>query len=124
MLKPVSNGTHARAGHVPPCDPGTHLEVIAQVREWLNGHDNDKQAVVCWINGPAGYGKLALAQTIVESYAAEGRLLGSFLFLWGAGEHSHISCLIPTLAHQISRTLPATKPLIKSAIEDSVFKSS
>ena len=118
MLKPVSNATHARAGHVPRCDPGTRLEVIAQVREWLDGHDNDKRAVVCWINGPAGYGKSALAQTIAECYAAEGHLLGRFFFLRGAGERSHISHLIPTLAHQISRTLPATKPLIKSAIED------
>ena len=29
-----------------------------------------------------------------------------------------ISRLIPTLAHQISRTVPGTKPLIESAIED------
>ena len=118
MLNPVSNATHTRAGHVPRCDPGTRLEVIAQVREWLDGHDNDERAVVCWLNGPAGYGKSALAQTIAECYAAEGRLLGSFFFLRGAGERSHISRLIPTLAHQISRTVPGTKPSIESAIED------
>ena len=92
--------------------------MIAQVREWLDGHDNDKQAVVCWLNGPAGYGKSALAQTIAECYAAEGRLLGSFFFLRGAGERSHISRLIPTLAHQISLTVPGAKLLIESALED------
>ena len=118
MLKPVSNATHTRAGHVARCDPGTRLEVIAQVREWFDGSDNDRRAVVCWINGPAGYGKSALAQTIAECYAAEGRLLGSFFFLRGAGERSRISRLIPTLAHQISRTVPGTKPSIESAIED------
>jgi hypothetical protein len=104
LLRPVSNATHTRAGHVPRCDPETRLEVIAEIREWLDGHDNDKRAVVCWLNGPAGYGKSALAQTIAECYAAEGRLLGSFFFLRGAGERSHISRLIPTLAHQISLT--------------------
>jgi hypothetical protein len=118
LLRPVSNATHTRAGHVARCDPGTRLEVIAQIREWLDGHDNDKRAVVCWINGPAGYGKSALAQTIAESYAAEGRLLGSFFFLRGAGERSHISRLIPTLAHQISLSVPGTKLLIESALED------
>jgi hypothetical protein len=117
LLRPVSNATHTRAGHVARCDPGTRLEVIAQIREWLDGHDNDKRAVVCWINGPAGYGKSALAQTIAESYAAEGRLLGSFFFLRGAGERSHISRLIPTLAHQISLSVPGTKLLIESALE-------
>ena len=118
MLRPVSNATHTRAGHVPRCDPGTRLEVIAQIRRWLDGHDNDKRAVVCWLNGPAGYGKSALAQTIAECYAAEGRLLGSFFFLRGAGERSHISRLIPTLAHQISLTVPGTKLLIERALED------
>ena len=118
MLSPVSNATHTRAGHVARCDPGTRLKVIALIRQWLDGHDNDRRAVVCWLNGPAGYGKSALAQTIAECYAAEGRLLGSFFFLRGAGERSHISRLIPTLAHQISRTVPGTKPLIESAVED------
>ena len=118
MLNPVSNATHTRAGHVPRCDPGTRSEVIAQVRHWLDGHDNDKRAAICWLNGPAGYGKSALAQTIAESYAAEGRLLGSFFFLRGAGERSHISRLIPTLAHQISLTVPGSKPLIERALDD------
>ncbi|KIK01532.1 hypothetical protein K443DRAFT_98399 [Laccaria amethystina LaAM-08-1] len=118
LLRPVSNATHTRAGHVPRCDPETRLEVIAEIREWLDGHDNDKRAVVCWLNGPAGYGKSALAQTIAESYAAEGRLLGSFFFLRGAGERSHISRLIPTLAHQISLTVPGAKLLIERALED------
>ena len=118
MLKPVSNATHTRAGHVPRCDPGTRLDVIAQIRLWLDGHDNDKRAVVCWLNGPAGYGKSALAQTIAECYAAERRLLGSFFFLRGAGERSHMSRLIPSLAHQISLIVPGAKPFIKSALED------
>jgi len=118
LLRPLSDATHTRAGHVPRCDPGTRLAVIAQIRQWLDGHANDKRAVVCWLNGPAGYGKSALAQTIAECYAAERRLLGSFFFLRGAGERSRISRLIPTLAHQISLTVPGAKPLIERAIED------
>jgi len=118
LLRPVSNATHTRAGHVARCDPGTRLEVIAQIRQWLDGHNNDGRAIVCWLNGPAGFGKSALAQTIAECYAVEGRLLGSFFFLRGAGERSHISRLIPTLAHQISLVAPGTKLLIESALRD------
>lgn len=94
------------------------MELISQIREWLDGHDNDKRAVVCWLNGPAGYGKSALAQTIAECYAAERRLLGSFFFLRGTGERSRMSRLIPTLAHQISLAVPGAKPWIESALED------
>ena len=114
--KPVSNATHTRAGHVAHCDPGTRLEVIAQIKQWLNS--SDKQAAICWLSGPAGYGKSAVAQTIAERYAAKGRLLGCFFFLRGAGERSHISHLIPTLAHQISLSVPAVKPLLEKALRD------
>ncbi|KIJ94403.1 hypothetical protein K443DRAFT_683769, partial [Laccaria amethystina LaAM-08-1] len=114
LLRPVSNASHTRAGHVARCDPGTRLQVIAEIEQWLD--DSDKRAAVCWINGLAGYGKSALAQTIAEHYAAKGRLLGSFFFLRGAGERSHISRLIPTLAYQISLSVPAAKPSPKKAL--------
>ena len=112
---PVSNATHTRAGHVARCQPGTRLKIIAQIEQWLDG--SDKRAI-CWLSGPAGYGKSAVAQTIAERYAAKGRLLGSFFFLRGAGERSRISRLIPTLAHQISLSVPAVKPLLEKALRD------
>ena len=59
-----------------------------------------------------------MAQTIADRYAAKGRLLGCFFFLRGAGERSHISRLIPTLAHQISLSLPAVKPVLEKALRD------
>ena len=115
MLRPVIDATHTRGGHVARCDPETRLEVIAEIKQWLNG--SDKRAI-CWLSGPAGYGKSAVAQTIAERYAAKGRLLGCFFFLRGAGERSHISRLIPTLAHQISLSVPAVKPLLKKVLRD------
>jgi len=87
-----------------------------KIKQWLNGFD--KRAAICWLSGPAGYGKSAVAQTITERYAAKGRLLGCFFFLRGAGERSHISRLIPTLAHQISLSVPAVKPLLEKALRD------
>jgi hypothetical protein len=115
LLRPVSNATHTRSGPVAKCDPGTRLEVIDAIKKWLNRRD--KQSV-CWLNGPAGYGKSALSQTIAERYADKGRLLGSFFFLRGAGDRSHIARLIPTLAHQISISVPATKSLIDRALQE------
>jgi hypothetical protein len=116
LLRPVSDASHTRAGHVARCDPGTRLKVVAQIKQWLNSFD--KRAAICWLSGPAGYGKSAVAQTIAEHYAAKGRLLGCFFFLRGAGERSHISRLIPTLAHQISLSVPAVKPLLEKALRD------
>ena len=116
LLRPVISATHARSGPVAKCDPETRLEIIAHIKEWLNG--SDKRTAICWLNGPAGYGKSAVAQTIAERYAVKGRLLGSFFFLRGAGERSHISRLIPTLAYQISICVPAVKSLLVKALRD------
>jgi len=113
LLRPVSDASNTRSGHVARCDPGTRIEIITQIKEWLNSPD---KRAICWLSGPAGYGKSAVAQTITEHYAAKGRLLGSFFFLRGAGEWSHMSCLIPTLAHQISLSVPAVKPLLEKAL--------
>ena len=116
LLRPVSNATHTRSGHVARCDPGTRLEVIAQIEQCLNG--SDERAAICWLSGPAGYGKSAVAQTIAERYDKEGCLLGCFFFLRGAGERSHISRLIPTLAHQVSLSVPAIQPLLEKALRE------
>ena len=115
LLRPVINATLTREGHVARCDPGTRLKVIAKIEQLLDGFD--KRGAICWLSGPAGYGKSAVAQIIAERYAAKGRLLGCFFFLRGAGERSRISCLIPTLAHQISLSVPAVKPLLEKALQ-------
>ncbi|KIK07880.1 hypothetical protein K443DRAFT_2097 [Laccaria amethystina LaAM-08-1] len=72
LLRPVSNATHTRVGYVARCDPGTRLEVIAQIKQWLNG--SDKRTAICWLSGPAGYGKSALAQTSVAAAPAQSQL--------------------------------------------------
>jgi hypothetical protein len=71
---------------------------------------------ICWLSGSAGSGKSAISQSIAKRYDDKGRLLASFFFLRGAGDRSVIACLIPTLAYQLSHSIPATKPLIREAL--------
>jgi hypothetical protein len=51
-------------------------------------------------------------------YAAKGRLAADFFFFRGAGNRSRIAGLIPTLAYQLSISLPATKSFILKQLED------
>ena len=69
--------------------------------------------LICWLNRPAGSGKLAVLQTVAELCDASRRLVVSFFFLRGAGDCSRITCLIPTLTYQLSISIPVTKPFIE-----------
>jgi hypothetical protein len=86
------------------------VKIIRQLEE-DGGHP------ICWLNGPAGYGKSAIAQAIVERYATQNRLAASFFFLRGAGSRSSIARVISTIAHQLSVSLPAVKPFIQHVID-------
>src|SRR6202167_3410450 len=104
VLAPVPDAAYTRAGHVARCCPGTRKDVIAEIIQQIDQHSDHP---ICWLNGPAGYGKSAIAQAIAERYAAQKRLTASFFFFRGAGECSIISRLIPTISHELSISLPS-----------------
>jgi len=112
LLAPVTDATYTRSGPVAICYRGTREDVIAEIKRWVKKGDP-----ICWLNGPAGSGKSAISQTIAEWYAGKNRLAGNFFFLRGAGDRSVIARLIPTLAHQLSISVPATKPLILQVLK-------
>ena len=107
LLNPVRDASHDRAGPVAKCYPGTRERVISEITRCI-----EKGEPICWLNGPAGSGKSAISHAVAELYAAKGRLAADFFFLRGAGNRSKIAGLIPTLAYQLSISLPRTKSFI------------
>ena len=90
------------------------MDVIAEIVRLVEERNDHP---ICWLKGPAGYGKSAISQQVAEMYAARGRLAASFFFLRGAENRSVISGLIQTIAHQLSVSVSATKPFLQSVIE-------
>jgi hypothetical protein len=114
-LNPVLDAGHNRKGRIAGCMDGTRKEIIALIMQWIDG-GND--CPVCWLNGPAGYGKSAIAQTLASRCAARNQLGASFFFLRGTGDRSKFIRFISTLAHQLaSQALPSMKPHIQSVLE-------
>lgn len=111
----VPDASHEGPGPRARCLEGTRTRVLTELSNWkddLNGKP------ICWLSGPAGFGKSAISQTIAESCAKDGRLLASFFCLRGAGGRSEFIRLITTLAFQISLSIPDAKPLIDKALRD------
>jgi hypothetical protein len=109
LLAPV-DAAYNRNGPIAKCLQGTREQLIATIVRWIDG---DMDHPICWLNGPAGSGKSAVSQTVAELCDAHHRLAASFFFLRGAGDRSRIARLIPTLAYQLSISIPATKPFIQ-----------
>ena len=109
LLAPV-DAAYNRNGPIAKCLQGTREQLIATIVRWIDG---DMDRPICWLNGPAGSGKSAVSQTVAELCDAHRRLAASFFFLRGAGDRSKIARFIPTLAYQLSISIPATKPFIQ-----------
>jgi hypothetical protein len=113
LLDPIVEATHNRPGTLATCLPDTRQNVITAIKNWAGGGEDHP---ICWLNGPAGFGKSAIAQTIAQLYDVKRQLAGSFFFRRGEGQRSKIDRLIPTLSFQLSIAISATKRYIQRAV--------
>ncbi|KAF8990179.1 hypothetical protein BDQ17DRAFT_1372240, partial [Cyathus striatus] len=58
------------------CHPDTRKIVIEEIMKWINTPDPENQ--IMWLNGAAGVGKSAIAQTIAKD--SRNTLISSFFF--------------------------------------------
>ena len=90
--------------------------MVKEIDDWANSPGNRH---LCLLDGPAGFGKSAIARTIARQWNKSGRLLGSFFFFRNSGDQSKGTRLVPTLSYQLTLSMPKTKQLIEKAlIED------
>jgi len=89
--------------------------VLDEIEHWARDSDNSP---VFWLNGLAGTGKSAIAQTIAERVFADGRLGASFFCSRGVEDRSNLQLIFPTLAFQLARKYPTFRsslvPLLQS----------
>jgi len=74
--------------------------VLDEIEQWVN--DFEKPSVY-WLNGLAGTGKSAIAQTIAERMSEGGKLGASFFCSRDFEERSDPYLIFPTLAVQLAR---------------------
>jgi len=84
--------------------------------KWIKWEE-DLDAFIMWVYGPAGAGKSAIAQTIAEMCEEEMIILASFFFSRNDASRSTAKPLIATIAYQITLNLPGVRDAILGAIE-------
>ncbi|KAF9784576.1 hypothetical protein BJ322DRAFT_980074, partial [Thelephora terrestris] len=97
------------------CLKGTRESVLKAIERWARGLDTSP---VFWLNGLAGTGKSAIAQTVAEQVLADGRLGASFFCSRGVEDRNDLHLIFPTLAFQLAQKYPAFRssliPLLRS----------
>src|SRR6266576_291536 len=103
------------ARYPPPlCHPKTREKVLKIITDWIDGSFPRQR--IMWLNGPAGAGKSAIAQTIAERYK-DSRLAASFFFLRNTTDRGVADRLFVTLAWQLGASIPETRPHVESALK-------
>ena len=101
----------------PRCHPGTRIKTLTAVDDWFN----TGATRVCWLHGPAGSGKSAIAQTVCEKYAEKGLLAASFFFARSSATRNAMQYLFPTILAQIVVSFPGMLEQLQKKIRKDPF---
>ncbi|KAF9267043.1 hypothetical protein L218DRAFT_716008 [Marasmius fiardii PR-910] len=106
----------------PRCHPKTREKVLNAILKWLNSESRD--VPICWLSGPAGVGKSAIAQTIAERCEG-GALVASFFFFRQDPKRNNPDYLMMTIAHGLVVNVPELRqPIIrKIAVNPKILES-
>ncbi|KAF7330617.1 AAA-16 domain-containing protein [Mycena sanguinolenta] len=100
----------------PRCHPETRTKMLEDLWKWSSETDSDR--TVCWLHGPAGAGKSAIAQSFCAKLAAQKRLAASFFFKRGHPSRGNGKKLFTTVAYQLAFCRPELKTAISRIVED------
>ena len=89
---------YQHGGHTG-CLRGTRRVILDEIGLWTQDFN---QPPVYWLNGLAGTGKSAIAQTIAERMFAAGQLGASFFCSQDFEDQSNLKLIFPTLAVQLA----------------------
>ncbi|KAF9549496.1 hypothetical protein CPC08DRAFT_332946 [Agrocybe pediades] len=96
--------------HPPKCHPRTRVKILDDIMDWILGQGQDIPVKpFLWLNGAAGAGKSAIAQSTIERCIERGGRLASFFFSNSDPTQNHAKHLVATLAYQLYQAFPGTE---------------
>ncbi|KAF5360624.1 hypothetical protein D9756_004614 [Leucocoprinus leucothites] len=103
LRQSMPDAFHDSSARYPPpaCHYGTRQEYIAMIRDWGLGAPGSHQEQIFWMDGPAGVGKSAVAQSCAELFAEQGRLAASIFFSRPNRRQDH-NRLFTSISYQVA----------------------
>ncbi|KAJ7124613.1 hypothetical protein C8R43DRAFT_1147313, partial [Mycena crocata] len=99
----------------PSCYPGTRRKTLDSLCEWSS--DGRQEGTFLWLNGSAGAGKSAIAQSFAAQCDMAGILGASFFFKRGDQSRGTWRYVFPTLAYQLAVSFSELHDFIQQAVD-------
>ena len=96
------------------CLTGTRVAILDEIETW--SRDFDKSPVY-WLNGVAGAGKSAIAQTTAKRLLADGRLGASFFCSRDFRDRCDLHLIFPTLSFQLACRYPGFRSALTPLLQ-------
>ena len=104
-----AHGAGYQHGDRNACLRGTRENVLNEIESWIRDF---RRSPVFWLNGLAGTGKSAIAQTVSERVFADGLLGASFFCSRNFDDRSNLRFIFPTLAFQLACKYPTFRSIL------------
>lgn len=109
----------AQRSDAPRCHPNTRASVLQIVVDWVEeSTETARESWIAWLNGAAGAGKTAIAQTVAELCVQRGVVVAGFFFFRTDPTRNTFKPLVATLAYQIYRGIPDTRSAMLDVIKN------
>src|SRR3954468_4611965 len=121
----AANAFHDSAARYDPpkCHPRTRVKILDDIMGWILGQGRDTLVKpFLWLNGAAGAGKSAIAQSTVERCVERGLHVASFFFSKSDPTRNRPEPLVATLAYQLYCSFPETE--VQTAMLSAIAKDS
>ncbi|KAG8692594.1 hypothetical protein FRC11_003498, partial [Ceratobasidium sp. 423] len=94
------NSTQALGLKRGPCAPGTRIDALADLANWVR---DSAPGAVYWMNGMAGTGKTTIAYSLCAELDAKYKLAASFFCSRLLPECRDANLILPSIAYQFAR---------------------
>ncbi|KAF4609648.1 hypothetical protein D9613_012009 [Agrocybe pediades] len=108
----AANAFHDSAARFDPpkCHSHTRVKILDEIMDWILGRGQDTLVKpFLWLNGAAGAGKSAIAQSTVERCIERSLHVASFFFSKSDPTRNRPESLVATLAYQLYCSFPETE---------------
>ncbi|KAJ8077541.1 hypothetical protein PM082_001972 [Marasmius tenuissimus] len=98
------------------CLEGTRERVLKAIHDWIASNSSENCSLpICWLSGPTGAGKSAIAMTVAKACEEKG-LAASFFFFRSDLRRNNPSALVLAIAHGLVVNSLFTRVLINRRI--------